>query len=78
MPQRREFEGSSPPCAGHCMMGIRRAPCTRTRSGSRSQRMGLTHLAIAFASEQAVDELTERARAAAVPVIDGPRYTWDG
>jgi hypothetical protein len=40
--------------------------------------MGLAHLAIAFASEQAVDELKERARAAAVHVIDGPRYTWDG
>lgn len=43
-----------------------------------SQRMGLTHLAIAFASEQAVDELTERLRAAGVSVVDGPRYTWGG
>ncbi|MGE5154438.1 MAG: VOC family protein [Bdellovibrio bacteriovorus] len=42
------------------------------------QRMGLTHLAIALGSEQAVDELTTRIRADGHPVLDGPRRTGDG
>lgn len=43
-----------------------------------TQRMGLTHLAIALGSEAAVSELTERLRAEGVPVLDGPRRTGDG
>ena len=36
------------------------------------------HVALAFGSEQAVDELTARMNAAGVPVADGPRRTGDG
>ena len=43
-----------------------------------AQRMGLTHLAISLGSESAVDELTNRLRAAGAPVLDGPRRTGDG
>jgi lactoylglutathione lyase len=42
------------------------------------QRMGLTHLAISLGSEAAVDEATERLRAAGAPILDGPRRTGDG
>lgn len=45
---------------------------------SGAQRMGLTHLAIALGSEQAVDALTSKLKAAGVPVLDGPRRTGDG
>jgi lactoylglutathione lyase len=43
-----------------------------------AQRMGLTHLAIALGSEQAVDDLTARIRIDGHPVLDGPRRTGDG
>ncbi len=43
-----------------------------------AQRMGLTHLAIALGSEDVVDVVTERLRAAGAPVLDGPRRTGDG
>ena len=43
-----------------------------------AHRMGLTHLAIALGSEQAVDALTARLRALGQPVLDGPRRTGDG
>jgi lactoylglutathione lyase len=43
-----------------------------------AQRMGLTHLAIALGTEQAVDELTARLHSAGAVVIDGPRRTGDG
>jgi lactoylglutathione lyase len=43
-----------------------------------AQRMGLTHIAIALGSESAVDELTQRLRAAGIAVLDGPRRTGDG
>jgi lactoylglutathione lyase len=43
-----------------------------------AQRMGLTHVAIALGSEQAVDDLTARLRSDGHPVLDGPRRTGDG
>jgi lactoylglutathione lyase len=43
-----------------------------------AHRMGLTHLAIALGSEQAVDALTGRLKASGSPVLDGPRRTGDG
>ena len=43
-----------------------------------AQRMGLTHLAIALGSEQAVDELTHRLSTDGYEVLDGPRRTGDG
>src|SRR5262249_40215887 len=36
------------------------------------------HVAVALGSEAAVDELTERMRAASIPVESGPRRTGDG
>ncbi len=43
-----------------------------------AERMGLTHIAIAVGSQQAVDDLTTRIRADGHPVLDGPRRTGDG
>lgn len=43
-----------------------------------SQRMGLTHLAIAVGSEQQVDALTQRLIAGGFSILDGPRLTGDG
>jgi Lactoylglutathione lyase and related lyases len=43
-----------------------------------SQRMGLTHLALAVGSEADVDGLTERLRSDGHTVVDGPRRTGDG
>lgn len=43
-----------------------------------SQRLGLTHLALAVGSEHAVDNLTQRLRHDGFPVLDGPRRTGDG
>ncbi len=43
-----------------------------------AQRKGLTHLAFAAGSEEAVDELTARLRADGYVVADGPRRTGDG
>jgi len=48
------------------------------RAAPGAQRMGLTHLALALGSPQAVDDCTARLRAAGVPVLDGPRRTGDG
>jgi lactoylglutathione lyase len=43
-----------------------------------AQRMGLTHIALAVGSEQAVDALTRRLRDDGHPILDGPRRTGDG
>jgi len=43
-----------------------------------SQRMGLTHLALALGSENLVDDLTATLRDAGFVVEDGPRRTGDG
>lgn len=43
-----------------------------------AQRMGLTHLAFAIGSEQAVNDLTDRLRRGGYPILDGPRRTGDG
>ena len=43
-----------------------------------AQRMGLTHVAIAVGSDNAVDVLTDRLRADGYPILDGPRRTGDG
>jgi lactoylglutathione lyase len=48
------------------------------RAAPGAQRMGLTHLALALGSPQAVDACTERLRTAGLPVLDGPRRTGDG
>jgi lactoylglutathione lyase len=39
---------------------------------------GWAHIALTLGSEAAVDEVAERLREAAVPVVDGPRRTGDG
>ncbi len=41
-------------------------------------RAGLTHLALALGSEQAVDDLTAQLKAQGVTVLGGPRRTGDG
>ncbi len=41
-------------------------------------RAGLTHLAFALGSEQAVDDLTARLKTQGVTVLSGPRRTGDG
>lgn len=47
-------------------------------SDSDRETHGYAHLAITVGDEAAVDALTERMRAAGVPVISGPRRTGDG
>ncbi len=47
-------------------------------AGPDGPRFGYAHLAVSVGSEDAVDRLTERLRAAGVPVLDGPRRTGDG
>jgi lactoylglutathione lyase len=49
-----------------------------TRHAPGTQRMGLTHLAIALGSAAAVDELTARLQSEGIVVLDGPRRTGDG
>ena len=49
------------------------AKCTRG-----TQRMGLTHFALAVGSEEQVDQLTSRLRHDGFEIIDGPRRTGDG
>jgi lactoylglutathione lyase len=48
------------------------------RSAPGAERMGLTHIGIAVASESSVDELTNRLRTAGVTILSGPRRTGDG
>jgi len=48
------------------------------RHAPGTQRMGLTHFAIALGSEAAVNELTARLQSEGIAVIDGPRRTGDG
>ncbi|SIR64770.1 VOC family protein [Pseudacidovorax sp. RU35E] len=43
-----------------------------------SQRMGLTHLAMAVGSEARVDALTKDLQRQGAPLLDGPRRTGDG
>ena len=43
-----------------------------------SQRMGLTHLAMAVGSEARVDALTQELQRRGAPLLDGPRRTGDG
>jgi lactoylglutathione lyase len=43
-----------------------------------TDRMGLTHLALAVGSESEVDRLTNRLRADRHSVLEGPRRTGDG
>jgi lactoylglutathione lyase len=43
-----------------------------------TQRMGLTHFAIAVGSKQRVEELTQHLQRESVEVVDGPRQTGDG
>jgi lactoylglutathione lyase len=42
------------------------------------ERTGYAHLALSLGSRDAVVALTDRLRAAGVPVLDGPRTTGDG
>jgi lactoylglutathione lyase len=41
-------------------------------------RLGLAHVAITVPGDAAVDALATQLRAAAVPILDGPRRTGDG
>jgi lactoylglutathione lyase len=43
-----------------------------------TQRMGLTHLAIAVGAEQAVDQMTYLLQSDGFVILDGPRRTGDG
>jgi lactoylglutathione lyase len=48
------------------------------RDTGEGRAVGWAHLAISLGSEEAVDALTARLRAAGYPVLDGPRRTGDG
>ncbi|PHP53814.1 VOC family protein [Actinomyces ruminis] len=43
-----------------------------------AEMLGWAHISFALPDRAAVDDLATRARAAGVPVIDGPRQTGDG
>jgi lactoylglutathione lyase len=60
--------------------GARLELMTRTDVTARTttESLGLAHVAIALEGEAAVDALAVELRAAAVPVLDGPRRTGDG
>ena len=60
--------------------GARLELMTRTDVTARTttESLGLAHVAIALEGEAAVDALAAELRAAAVPVLDGPRRTGDG
>jgi lactoylglutathione lyase len=60
--------------------GARLELMTRTDVIARttSESLGLAHVAIALEGDAAVDALAAELRAAAVPVLDGPRRTGDG
>jgi lactoylglutathione lyase len=60
--------------------GARLELMTRTDVVERAvdEKLGLAHVAIALEAEAAVDALAAALRAAAVPVVDGPRRTGDG
>ncbi|RAX22445.1 glyoxalase [Actinomyces sp. Z5] len=45
---------------------------------SDMEALGWAHISFALPDRAGVDDLAERARAAGVPVIDGPRQTGDG
>lgn len=49
-----------------------------TTSVAGAERMGLTHVAIAVGSPEAVDALTARMHDAGVAVVSAPRRTGDG
>ena len=51
---------------------------TLAEAAPASLHPGYAHLALSVGSESEVDALTERLRAAGVPVVDGPRRTGDG
>jgi lactoylglutathione lyase len=51
---------------------------TLTSVSPGTQRIGLTHLAIAVGSEQAVDQMTYLLQSDGFMVLEGPRRTGDG
>lgn len=67
-----EFEG------GSRLEIMRTGQLELTVAAPGTQRLGLTHLAIAVGSEERVDALTRELAAAGHAVLDGPRRTGDG
>jgi lactoylglutathione lyase len=58
------------------IMSTTRLPLEQSPAGT--QKLGITHLAIALDCEEAVDRLVAQLRAAGRPVLEGPRRTGDG
>jgi lactoylglutathione lyase len=50
----------------------------RASGGPAAECAGYAHLALSLGSRQNVVAVTDRLRAAGVPVLDGPRVTGDG
>lgn len=57
---------------------MRRADILTRASAPGQALLGWAHIAISVGSQQAVDALTERLRAAGYPIIGEPRWTGDG
>ncbi len=53
-------------------------PDVEVSPGSAANTVGVAHVAFSVGSREAVDALTERLRAAGVPVVGEPRQTGDG
>ena len=62
------------------LAGARLELMSRPDIGARpeSEALGWAHVSFALPGGTDVDELAARARAAGVPVVDGPRRTGDG
>ena len=64
--------------ASGARLEIMRVTGLRARDDEEAAATGLTHLAFATGSEQAVDALAERLLGDGYPLLDGPRRTGDG
>lgn len=65
--------------AGGARLELMQRPDVVARADTASaETLGLAHFALSLGSETAVDETTERLRAAGVRVVSAPRRTGDG
>jgi lactoylglutathione lyase len=64
--------------AGGARLELMQMASIDERASDDRQRLGWAHIAVALGSTDAVDELTDRLRAAGYRVLDAPRRTGDG
>lgn len=76
---RTDFRSYFLSFAGGARLELMQRPdiAARPENGGR-EALGLAHFALSLGSERAVDETTERFRAAGIAVVAAPRRTGDG